>query len=219
MSDNDRVAYLTGDTRARLDATERAELDELRLVLAEPAVWVEPDPALQERIVDAITAAAAVAPLRPAADDLAGRRRSRRIRYTIIGAAAAAALAFAGIALGAAGHHSRPTEFAASLTGTELAPGASGHVTLIQTAGGWKIRLRATGLPRLDNGTYYEAWLKDAAGKLVAIGTFNEPTDVTLWAGVAPSNYPTLTITRQRADGNAASSGQRVLVGTTHRTH
>jgi len=218
MSDNDRVAYLTGDTRARLDATERAELDELRLVLTEPAVWVEPDPALQERIVDAITAAA-VAPLRPAADDLARRRRSRRIRYTIIGAAAAAALAFAGIALGTAGHHSRPTEFAASLTGTELAPGASGQVTLTQTAGGWKIRLRATGLPRLDNGTYYEAWLKDAAGKLVAIGTFNEPNDVTLWAGVAPSNFPTLTITRQRADGNAASSGQRVLVGTTHRTH
>src|SRR5882672_8640191 len=142
MSDNDRVAYLTGDTRVRLDPLERAELDELRLVLAEPALWVEPDPALQERIVDAITAAGAVAPLRPAApaappaaDDLARHRRSRRIRYTIIGAAAAAALAFAGIALGTAGHHSRPTEFAASLTGTELARGASGQVTLTQTAG------------------------------------------------------------------------------------
>jgi hypothetical protein len=51
----------------------------------------------------------------------------------------------------------------------------------------------------------------------VPIGTFNQPDDVTLWAGVPPSSYPTLTVTRQLADGNQASSGQVVLEGTTHR--
>jgi hypothetical protein len=99
-----------------------------------------------------------------------------------------------------------------------LAPGATGQATMIQTTAGWRITLHASGLPRLDNGQFYEAWLKNAAGILVPIGTFNQPDDITLWSGVAPTGYPTITVTRQRADGNPASSGQRVLVGLAHRT-
>ena len=49
---------------------------------------------------------------------------------------------------------------------------------------------------------------------LVPIGTFNEGTDVTLWAGVSPQDFPTMTITQESADGDQDSSGQRVLVGT-----
>ena len=49
---------------------------------------------------------------------------------------------------------------------------------------------------------------------LVAIGTFNEPDDVVLWAGVAPVDFGTLTVTEEEADGDQASSGRRVLVGT-----
>ncbi len=37
---------------------------------------------------------------------------------------------------------------------------------------------------------------------------------VTLWAGVSPKEFPTLTVTRERAGGAQASSGQKVLVGT-----
>ena len=37
---------------------------------------------------------------------------------------------------------------------------------------------------------------------------------MTLWAGVSPVDFPTLTITQEQADGEQASSGQRVLVGT-----
>jgi hypothetical protein len=48
---------------------------------------------------------------------------------------------------------------------------------------------------------------------LVPIGTFNEGANVTLWAGVSPTSYKVLTVTRERADGNEASSGQKVLVG------
>ena len=48
---------------------------------------------------------------------------------------------------------------------------------------------------------------------LVPIGTFNEAANVTLWAGVPPTNYKVLTVTRERADGNEASSGEKVLVG------
>jgi Anti-sigma-K factor rskA len=72
----------------------------------------------------------------------------------------------------------------------------------------------ATGLPRLDDGRFYQAWLRDAAGTLVTVGTFNEPDDVVLWAGVSPIEFPTLTVTRELADGDPASSGERVLEGT-----
>ena len=66
--------------------------------------------------------------------------------------------------------------------------------------------------PRRD-GLFYEAWLQNAAGVLVPIGTFNEGRKVTLWAGVSPKDYPSLTVTREQADGNQASSGEKVLVG------
>ena len=49
---------------------------------------------------------------------------------------------------------------------------------------------------------------------LVSIGTFNEGADVVLWAGVPPSEFSTMTVTAEVADGDPASSGIRVLVGT-----
>ena len=97
--------------------------------------------------------------------------------------------------------------------GHQLAPGASGSATLTKTSAGWRIELDASGLPRLDNGRFYEAWLKNAAGVLVPIGTFNEGPRVTLWAGVSPKDFPTLSVTRERADGDQTSSGEKVLVG------
>jgi hypothetical protein len=78
---------------------------------------------------------------------------------------------------------------------------------------GWRIDLDAD-LPRLDNGQYYQAWLKDDAGTLVPIGTFNEGEDVVLWAGVSPLEFKNFTVTREKADGDQASSGDKVLTGT-----
>ena len=92
-------------------------------------------------------------------------------------------------------------------------PSAGGEATLTQTSSGWRIELDATGLPRLEDGRFYAAWLRNASGVLVPIGTFNEGQDVTLWAGVSPKDFTTLTVTREQADGDQASSGERVLVG------
>jgi Anti-sigma-K factor rskA len=145
-------------------------------------------------------------------------RRGRRPRVlgAVAGlAAAAAAVAIAVIVSGG----SHPTQYQAALAGTAIAPAATAQVTLTQTVSGWRITLQGRGLPRLDDGYYYEAWLKNAAGILVPVGTFNQPNNVTLWAGVPPTQYPTITITRQQADGNPASSGQRVLVGVAHPAH
>ena len=66
----------------------------------------------------------------------------------------------------------------------------------------------------LEGGRFYEAWLRNSAGVLVPIGTFNEGRKVTLWAGVSPKDFPTLTVTREQADGDQTSSGEKVLVGT-----
>ena len=130
--------------------------------------------------------------------------------------AGAAAVAVVAVAIGVVVSRSGTSaaQFHAALAPTDLAPGASGNATLTKTTSGWRIELDAGGLPRLDEGRFYEAWLKNAAGVLVPIGTFNEGQKVTLWAGVSPSEFTTLTVTRERADGDQTSSGEKVLVGT-----
>jgi hypothetical protein len=145
------------------------------------------------------------------------QRRARRVwvpsRLVLIGAAATAVAAVAvGVAVFRSG--TSGIRFHAALAATDVVPGARGEATLSKTASGWRIELDATGLPRLEGGRFYEAWLRDGAGVLVPIGTFNDGRDVTLWAGVSPKDFATLTVTRERADGDQASSGEKVLVGT-----
>jgi hypothetical protein len=118
------------------------------------------------------------------------------------------------VALGAFGSNSGTGRFRVALGATPLAPAASGEASLVKTSSGWRIELDVKGLPRLDGGRFYEAWLRNPAGVLVPAGTFNESRKVTLWAGVSPAEYPTLTVTRERANRDQASSGERVLIGT-----
>ena len=107
--------------------------------------------------------------------------------WFVVAGIAAAVLLAVGVTVGVYVNREQPVEFAASLSGTELAPDATGDVTLTKTPSGWDIRLHATGLPRREDGEFYQAWLKNDAGLLVPIGSFNDGRDVTLWAGVAPS--------------------------------
>jgi len=153
--------------------------------------------------------------------DLAAARRRRqersgRSRWTrptmLVAAAAAAVVIVAGGVLLLRPPADRT--FDVAFQATELAPNASGSAVMIKSDSGWEIKLNVTGLPRLDNGRFYQGWLRNADGVLVPIGTFNEGTDVVLWSGVSPDAFPTLTVTQEEADGNQDSSGQRVLVGT-----
>lgn len=138
-------------------------------------------------------------------------RASRRLAIAGAAAAVAVAATIGAVALGSGG--SKPG-FRAALAPTSLAPGTHGEATLTRRPSGWRVELDAPGLPRLTQGTFYEAWLRNDAGVLVPIGTFNDGRDVTLWAGVAPTRFTTLTVTRERADGDQSSSGEKVLVGT-----
>lgn len=214
MSDDDRISYLSGDRTDGLDDIERAELDAFRDLLADPAMWEEPAPHLEGHVLAAVTAAASSAPPSAAVDrsTLAVVIPSRQRRWTalsLVGVAAAAALVTV-VLLRPDGGES----FSMHLEPTELIPEASGEATLTKTSSGWRIELDATGLPRLDGGSFYQAWLKNADGTLVPVGTFNEGSDVALWAGVSPVEFPTLTVTEESDDGDQASSGRRVLLGT-----
>jgi anti-sigma factor RsiW len=171
----------------------------------------------QQRAVTLATSAAAEveapAALRTRVDARRRERRRRPSRLVAIGAATAAVAAAIGIGVGVLGSGTSGESFHSALAATDLAPGANGEATLTKTSSGWRIELDATRLPRLEGGRFYEAWLRNRAGVLVPVGTFNEGRKVTLWAGVSPQNFTTITVTREQADGDQASSGQKVLVG------
>jgi anti-sigma-K factor RskA len=141
-----------------------------------------------------------------------GRGRAPR-RLVLIGASVAAVLAVA-VTVGVLSSGTSGQSYRAALASTDLAPDAGGKVTLTQTSSGWRVELRATGLPRLDGARFYQAWLRNAAGVLVPLGTFNDGRKVTLWAGVSPKSFPMLTVTREQANGEQSSSGEQVLVAT-----
>ena len=138
-------------------------------------------------------------------------RRPLARRLAVFVPAAVAAVVVAAV-LGVFGGSSSEQSFQVALASPS--GGQSGSAKLTKTASGWRVDLKAGDLPRLENGRFYEAWLRNSAGVLVPVGTFNEGKEVTLWAGVSPKDFQTLTITRERADGDQASSGQKVLVGT-----
>jgi hypothetical protein len=207
-TDDDRVAELAGD-EGDLDPIERAQLEELRALLADPAVWAEPDPGLEDLVVSAISAEAgagtgAGAPAPPSNVVPLARKSRRPWLIGLVGAAAAAIIALVAV-------------FAFRDTGTSAEQFSialqSGTAEFTKTDSGWRIYLEGADLPRLDNGRFYEAWLRKG-DTLVPVGTFNEGTKVTLWAGVSPKEFTTFTVTREAADGNQASSGDRVLAGT-----
>jgi hypothetical protein len=131
----------------------------------------------------------------------------------VLGAAAAAVAIVVATAVIASDEPTSSEPLAAALEPTGLAPGALGEATFTRAASGWRIELDATGLPRLDSGRFYQAWLEGSDGSLVAVGSFNEGEDVVLWAGVSPVDHPRITITEETDDGDPGSSGREVLVG------
>ncbi len=228
-SDDDRILYLSGEPVDSLTPQERAELDELRALLETPATWEEPDAALEDRIVSAIAEEARrerpaeSAPVALATPQVPRRRGFRwpfrRPGLVLGGFATATAAIIVAIVIAVGGSSSSPLQYAMVVSGTSLAPGAHGSATLTKMTSGWEIQLSATGLPHLANGRYYQAWLKNAAGILVPVGTFNDAEHVILWSGAPVTQFRSFSVTEQVANGNPVSSGRRVLVGVAHPVH
>jgi hypothetical protein len=228
-SDDDRILYLSGEPVVSLTPQERAELDELRALLETPATWEEPGASLEDRIVSAIADEARRArpvETEPAAPTATPPPRRRGFRWpfrrpTLVlgGFATAAAAIIVAIVIAVGGSPPGPLQYAMVVSGTSLAPGAHGSATLTKMTSGWEIQLSATGLPHLANGRYYQAWLKNAAGILVPVGTFNDAEHVILWSGAPVTQFRQFSVTEQLANGNPVSSGRRVLVGVAHPVH
>jgi len=208
-SEEERMAMLAGRPLDALDADERAQVESWTQLLADDATWVEPAPDLEDLVVASIAAA----PRPTTGWASTSRRTTSWVRPLLAGLAAAAAIVFAVFLLSHRGD--KEASFAAGeLAGTELATSATGRTVVYKDTSGFRIELRAHHLPRLDDGRFYQAWLKGPTGT-VPVGTFSEGRGdwVTLWSGVSPVDYPMLTVTIEEPDGNQASSGHKVLSG------
>jgi len=208
-SEEERMAMLAGRPLGALDDDELAQVESWTRLLAEDATWVEPAPDLEDLVVASISAA----PRPTTGWASTSRRTTSWVRPLLAGLAAAAAIVVAVFVLSHRGDK-EATFATGELTGTELATSATGRTVIYKDTSGFRIELRARHLPQLDDGRFYQAWLKGPQGT-VPIGTFSEGRGdwVTLWSGVSPIDYPTLTVTIEEPDGNQASSGHRVLSG------
>ena len=181
--------------------------------LACPATWAEPSAWLEDAIVHAVVNdEPAVPSVTAIGDRRGGVRRPRRVLLPAAAAAAAAiALVMGSIAATSGG---AAPAFTAELTATGLVPGAHATADIARNDGGFRVVLDASGLALLPEGGFYEAWLRDPSGTLVPIGTFSSSdAQVTLWSGVSPASFASLTVTIERADNDQASSGRVVLRG------
>jgi hypothetical protein len=203
------------DAGGALEPHQREELPLLADVLADSSTWAEPSAGLEDAVVQAVTDSepTTTKPVTPVATIA---RRAPRRRWVPASAVAAATLIAIVVGTMLVTGGGPGTDYQAQLHGTGAAPGADASVEITRTDGGFRITLDAEGLPALRTGEYYQAWLKSPTGGLVPIGTFSSSDErVTLWSGVSPRDFPTVTVTVEAADGDQTSSGRRVLEGKT----
>lgn len=213
LSKEERAALIAEHATAPLTPDEAEDLSLIADLLADPTSWAEPPAGLEETVMQVVEAA----PASPTATTnrertvAATRRRRRNITLAVVSAAAAVVIALGALAVL---RSSSNPDYTAQLSATGVQPGAQASVDITHNTAGFRISLRAHGLPKLPAGEYYQAWLKNAAGTLVPIGTFSSSdSNITLWSGVSPTDFPTLTVTIEKTDNNQESSGRRVLVG------
>jgi anti-sigma-K factor RskA len=210
---NEEREKLLADARGgALDPQEGAELELLADVLGDSSTWAEPRAGLEDAVVRAVADAeptTTTSRTRTARSE--ARRRRRRVLASALAAAAVIATVVATVFVTRGG---TSPDYEAQLRGTVSAPGAQASADITRNDAGFRITLDATGLPALRSGEYYQAWLKNAAGALVPIGTFSSSDGrVTLWSGLSPKDFPTVTVTIEATDNDQTSSGRQVLVG------
>ncbi|HEX6229790.1 MAG TPA: anti-sigma factor [Solirubrobacterales bacterium] len=167
----------------------------------------------------------------PADAEAAGRTRSRRRRWwsmpealTIrpaLAAALSALLLAVGIGAGALlGGDDGVTDTQAELALSRIddgPPGAEGRVLV--TTGGERATVDVRGLRPADPKHFYELWLLDADGRMIALGSFrvgeDGRADVEIPIPVEPSRYQFFDVSLQEDNGDPRHSGVSVLRGPT----
>jgi anti-sigma-K factor RskA len=237
LGPEERVAF---ERALAEDGALQAEVERLRPVVARldalPAEgWADaPEPPPLRLPSEALeTAVAAPAGARPAS--AARRERRRFLRGPLVvrpafAALGAAALLALGIGLGTlidggGGGTSRRAPTVAQQRTVSLQPlqrGAAAHGrALVANAGGagQRVTLRLRGLPPSGAHQFYEVWLMDAKGPLIAIGSFRVGADgratLELPLPVRATRYQFFDISVQPEGQDASHSGDSVLRGAT----
>jgi anti-sigma-K factor RskA len=140
-------------------------------------------------------------------------RRRRTPRLAVSGALAVAALAAALVLVLSGGDHAGPGAPPATTLALRALPGVSGHASL--TIAGEDAQLRGSGLPPSGAHDYYEAWLADARGRMVSMGTFrvgrDGRVDVHMPIAVDVNRYALVDVSLEPDDGDPAHSDTSVL--------
>jgi hypothetical protein len=190
-TDDQLGAFLEGDDTAAGDL-DAARIEHLRTVLGDEAVWVEPPSGLEDRVVADIATEMTTAGFDGDDGHVVSLNDGRRRRNVVI-----------------------------DMTGTDLAQGATGVVTVESTGSGYAFEFDIEGLAPAPEGYYYQAWVEGDLGT-VTIGTFHareDASDVILWSGVGVSDYPVLTVTLQAEGAGPAPSGEVLMTADLSRDH
>jgi anti-sigma-K factor RskA len=140
-------------------------------------------------------------------------RRSGPRRLALSAAFAAAALAVVLVLALRGGTDGDLAAPPATTLALRALPGVPGRASL--TIAGEDARLRGTGLPPSGAHDYYEAWLADARGRMVSMGTFrvgrDGRVDVHMPIAVDVKRYALVDVSREPDNGDPAHSDTSVL--------
>ena len=199
-----RAAYLAGDASAEHHThlssctacvAAHEQLGATLGVLDSEALWQEPGPGLEDRIVALISGSAA-----------AETPQSKRWRWAVA-AAVVAIIATAGVLAARIGDD---PDWEVALPGTDQAPAASGVVQGWNEDGGTRLRFDLAGLNPAPDGNIYEVWF--SRGPLhISAGTFSSAGTVDMWTGISRKDYPRIWITLEPINTDESPSIRTVM--------
>jgi anti-sigma-K factor RskA len=205
----------------------RHEVERLRPVVAQLAdlpaeVWEAPDPP------PLVLPDGAARPAPSEAGDAKRPARRRRLPTLTLRPLPAAGLAAVLLAVGVAGGllfnagggSGEPEAGATDVVLTRIDDGPSGaHGDVLVAGDQRRARVDVSGLDPSGSGHFYELWLLDKDGRMIALGTFQVGADgraeVELPIPVTPSQYGYFDVSLQEDNGDPAHSGISVLRGPT----
>lgn len=215
------------------DPTFRAEVDRLRVAAAalgdlDRTAWEPVPPPPLGDVGPQARATGPAAALRAAGRRLArvggaashggdrhGRRGApgRRRLVPVLAATAALAVAVVAVVLAVGGDDGGPARPPETTLALRALPGVSGRASL--TIAGAEASLRGSGLPPSGPHDYYEAWLADARGRMVSMGTFrvrkDGKLDVHMAVAVDVTRYALVDVSLEPDDGDPSHSKTSVL--------
>ncbi|BBL78363.1 hypothetical protein RxyAA322_02170 [Rubrobacter xylanophilus] len=168
---------------------------------------------------EALRSAAALRPPENVRERLP-RGRSTLFTRPALAAALLAVLVAAGVVYAALHRTDTAEAMTATLSPTNLAPGARGELRMEESGSNMRVRLEVSGLPPLGRGEYYELWFVREDGRRISCGGFTVDeagrASVVMNAPRVAYGYRRVGITRERSPGDPGPSPKRVLQGRLH---